>query len=621
MPSNPYAVKRTPTKSHARWAMWSKKGRAAAAGYLAPQVEEEDEHIVRLGGGGDEEGGDEEVVRPAEPAVAMADPLVPADATAATAAAAAMGAREERSQKLLRSGGGGGGGALTEEEEELEEELELEGEPQPEQLQGETLPARLKGEKQHTSANVGLIPLDGQPLVLSNSFIPNFDGEYQHVGLANGKPHWQSKSGMHLFWGPRQMWHLRIRFTPDAPMCSAFCTDEQLLYGSNDFQWSKGTWWVASPLQIAAGPTEPACDPRSGTTNVDMAAGAGSVAGVQLHEAVRISRCLHPLFDGIYRLVGQANGRPHWAHETSAKMLPAGLHLYRGPPEQDLWLLRSKFGPDEKACSAYCSCSDIPTGRNLWHWMQGGEWVEKELSMQIVDSTQGQETQSGGGSFESSSGAGCQAAEASSLSSWTLSEECEPPSQPGPWDVRAAEVARAAREAGAAAARRNSLGGGGVGGGGGLPSSALSPSSAQRVGGGEIVEQVAEFLRSRCMEDHHVLAAFEDRACEAFDTPVEDGFTFEQAALHREFCAMFEGFTNEFLQARGVSEADFGEAMSEAISQREGKISEGDTDGGGSVEDIMSVLDEVADITKWADSMRHMRSLLKLDWSEVALYD
>ena len=70
-----------------------------------------------------------------------------------------------------------------------------------------------------------------------------------------------------------------------------------------------------------------------------------------------------------------------------------------------------------------------------------------------------------------------------------------------------------------------------------------------------------------------------------------------------------------------MSEADFGEAMSEAISQREGKISEGDTDGGGSVEDIMSVLDEVADITKWADSMRHMRSLLKLDWSEVALYD
>jgi len=39
--------------------------------------------------------------------------------------------------------------------------------------------------------------------------------------------------------------------------------------------------------------------------------------------------------------------------------------------------------------------------------------------------------------------------------------------------------------------------------------------------------------------------------------------------------------------------------------RREGKISEGDSEGG-SVEEIMNVLDEVADFSKWADSMRHM---------------
>lgn len=44
-------------------------------------------------------------------------------------------------------------------------------------------------------------------------------------------------------------------------------------------------------------------------------------------------------------------------------------------------------------------------------------------------------------------------------------------------------------------------------------------------------------------EECRVLAAFEERACLAFDTPIEDGFTFEQQALHREFCALFVSLT------------------------------------------------------------------------------
>ena len=102
----------------------------------------------------------------------------------------------------------------------------------------------------------------------------------------------------------------------------------------------------------------------------------------------------------------------------------------------------------------------------------------------------------------------------------------------------------------------------------------------------------------------------------------------EQEALHREFCALFEGFTGEFLDSRGVSEEAFGVALTAAMAERcgntrsllivlfrpplsvscrrrEGKISEGDSEGG-SVEEIMNVLDEVADFSKWADSMRHM---------------
>ena len=95
------------------------------------------------------------------------------------------------------------------------------------------------------------------------------------------------------------------------------------------------------------------------------------------------------------------------------------------------------------------------------------------------------------------------------------------------------------------------------------------------------------------MDECHVLAAFEERACLAFDTPIEDGFTckrsresslasgvlraslkprscsaVEQEALHREFCALFEGFTGEFLDSRGVSEEAFGVALTAAMAER-----------------------------------------------------
>ena len=52
--------------------------------------------------------------------------------------------------------------------------------------------------------------------------------------------------------------------------------------------------------------------------------------------------------------------------------------------------------------------------------------------------------------------------------------------------------------------------------------------------------------------------------------------------MHREFCALFEGFTSGFLEARGVSEAAFGKALRAAMLDREGKPSEGNSEGSGS---------------------------------------
>ena len=54
-----------------------------------------------------------------------------------------------------------------------------------------------------------------------------------------------------------------------------------------------------------------------------------------------------------------------------------------------------------------------------------------------------------------------------------------------------------------------------------------------------------------------ILADFEERACASFATPIEDGYTFEQEALHREFCRLFDGFCAGYLHDKGLSEVDF----------------------------------------------------------------
>ena len=159
----------------------------------------------------------------------------------------------------------------------------------------------------------------------------------------------------------------------------------------------------------------------------------------------------------------------YWACENGT---PAGLHLYQGPPGQGLWLLRSKFDPDAQACSAYCSCTDTPTGSNLWHWMQGGDWVAQELLVQDLGA--------GGGAGQTAPSQPAQPA-----SGWALSEESVPPLEPGPWDVKAAEVAAAARQAGAAKLASG-------------PSWATSLTKTPWEDDAGIIEQVAEYLRLRC---------------------------------------------------------------------------------------------------------------------------
>lgn len=475
MASNPYAVRKTATRN--RWAAWSRKGRAAQA--LEPAFED----FTNLGPSAPPAKceDDDDEVRGAEAAL---DP--------GTAALAARQARADRMREIVT-------------EEIVTEDLH---EPEPELQQ-----QRSQDDPRSNQAGdiAGPEKLERQTLTLSRSYIHNFDGEYRYVGQANQKPHWQSESNMHLYWGPHDRWLLRSRFTPDEPTASAYCDDESLFMGDMDFSWSKAAQWVASKLYVAPA-SKLAAHPadRLNQTNGDSP---------NAPKTLRLSQCFVDIFDGTYELVGQSNGHPHWCCHNGS---PSGLHLYQGPPDQGLWLLRSKFNPSEKACSAYCSCSHTPTGSNLWHWMQNGEWVAQELELVAADADRN------GGAAAAVVAVAMGHATADTVSQWTFSEESVPPREAGPWDVKAADVAAAARQAGASATA-------------GASSSALASGD----GSDDIVEQLAEYIRSIIFdtdgmgEECHVLAAFEERACLAFETPIEDGFTFEQQALHREFCALF----------------------------------------------------------------------------------
>ena len=87
-------------------------------------------------------------------------------------------------------------------------------------------------------------------LTLSNCANSEFDGQYHYAGEANGKPHWKSEIGCHLYWGPDRAWLLRTSFQPDSPTASACCWRELKLLGDSEFRWLINSDWVPSFIHI-----------------------------------------------------------------------------------------------------------------------------------------------------------------------------------------------------------------------------------------------------------------------------------------------------------------------------------------------------------------------------------
>ena len=61
-----------------------------------------------------------------------------------------------------------------------------------------------------------------KPPSLTGCLKPEFNGDYVFVAEANGRPHWQSTTGYHLWWGVNDTWLLRRTFDPKNANATAF---------------------------------------------------------------------------------------------------------------------------------------------------------------------------------------------------------------------------------------------------------------------------------------------------------------------------------------------------------------------------------------------------------------
>jgi hypothetical protein len=143
---------------------------------------------------------------------------------------------------------------------------------------------------------ISTLESEHQPLVLSSCLKSEFDGIYEYVGDANGRPHWAQpgRQGRHLFFGCNHMWLLRRRFIlsdpnasaffdpfeeaggegekgPEGPSAQAGIGGQRPLAGRLEFKWWVQGAWMASAVNIQRGTPCPGPEPKG-----DGATGSGN---------------------------------------------------------------------------------------------------------------------------------------------------------------------------------------------------------------------------------------------------------------------------------------------------------------------------------------------------------
>ena len=98
----------------------------------------------------------------------------------------------------------------------------------------------------------------------------------------------------------------------------------------------------------------------------------------------------------------------------------------------------------------------------------------------------------------------------------------------------------------------------------------LSPTSRESGNKDSILEKAAEYLfdifDANCMEEHHIINSFDERAIKSFPVEevseeVSEEITFEQERLHNEFLGIFEDLLGRFLRTEGITSVQFFELV------------------------------------------------------------
>eukprot|EP01051_Picozoa_sp_SAG22_P009399 SAG22_NODE_782_length_7256_cov_8.627498_5_plen_656_part_00 len=210
----------------------------------------------------------------------------------------------------------------------------------------------------------------------------------QEAPTSNGRPHYVSTTGKHLYYFSTGKWFLSNVHDPAQSSAVAWYeTDGAVPTGAA----APATWqvhadggWSALPLTI----TETSADVAEAARRAEAEAleEAGLRAWAQLERlgatgAIEVSGipAARRGFNGRYTYVegGDAHGKPHYASR-------GGKHLYwYGPTGK--WFLSNSFTPDTSAAVAWIEESGaVPTETSTWQVHADGAWSERQLVISEV---------------------------------------------------------------------------------------------------------------------------------------------------------------------------------------------------------------------------------------------
>ena len=92
----------------------------------------------------------------------------------------------------------------------------------------------------------------------ADCLLPKFNGDYiLQPAKCNGRPHWhcddKSEHGLHLYWGPQELWLLRSIFVPTEKECSAYCASKDEPFGCLEtWHWRCNGGWHEQILRPMA---------------------------------------------------------------------------------------------------------------------------------------------------------------------------------------------------------------------------------------------------------------------------------------------------------------------------------------------------------------------------------